>query len=155
MPRITVPVEVRWSDLDANGHVNNVAYLTLFEEVRIRHLHVFRSPADRARGRASAVVARHEVEYLEPMPWSERPVRVDLWVSRIGTSSIEVCHRIFSPDGAPEPTTYARSVSVIVYLDPASQQPRELREEERAAFAALADEPLEMRGTSRADALAP
>ncbi|MDN4482225.1 acyl-CoA thioesterase [Demequina lignilytica] len=145
MTRITVPVEVRWSDLDANGHVNNVAFLTILEEVRIRHLHVFRSRADQARGRASAVVARHEVEYLAPMPWSERPVRVDLWVARIGGASIEVCHQIRSPEGDPE-TTYARAVSVIVYLDPATQRPRGLRADERAAFAELADEPMTLRG---------
>ena len=33
--RLAVPVRVRWSDLDAYGHVNNAALLTLLEEARV------------------------------------------------------------------------------------------------------------------------
>src|SRR5690606_39838769 len=35
MARIHVPVHIRWNDLDAYGHVNNAAMLTLLEEARI------------------------------------------------------------------------------------------------------------------------
>src|SRR5665647_2574121 len=35
MTRLHVPVPVRWADLDAYGHVNNVAVLGLLEEARI------------------------------------------------------------------------------------------------------------------------
>ncbi|QGH70130.1 thioesterase family protein [Pseudactinotalea sp. HY158] len=35
MAKITVPIRMRWSDLDAYGHVNNAAMLTLLEEARI------------------------------------------------------------------------------------------------------------------------
>lgn len=35
MPRITVPVQMRWSDIDGYGHVNNAAMLTLLEEARV------------------------------------------------------------------------------------------------------------------------
>ena len=30
--RLPVPVRIRWSDLDAYGHVNNAALLTLLED---------------------------------------------------------------------------------------------------------------------------
>ena len=33
--RLAVPVTVRWSDLDAYGHVNNASLLTLLEEARV------------------------------------------------------------------------------------------------------------------------
>ena len=33
--RLHVPIKLRWSDLDAYGHVNNAAMLTLLEESRI------------------------------------------------------------------------------------------------------------------------
>jgi hypothetical protein len=36
MKRIGVPLNVRCSDLDANGHVHNAVYLTLLEEARVR-----------------------------------------------------------------------------------------------------------------------
>ncbi len=35
MARITVPVRMRWSDIDGYGHVNNAALFTLLEEARI------------------------------------------------------------------------------------------------------------------------
>lgn len=94
----------------------------------------------------SGTIARHEVAYLVPMPWWERPVRVELWVARTGRSSIEVHHQVRGPSGVSD-TLYARSVSAIVYLDPASGRPRALCGEERDALAALADEPLLLRGS--------
>ncbi|MCV2396220.1 acyl-CoA thioesterase [Actinotalea sp. M2MS4P-6] len=150
MARLTIPVSLRWSDLDPNGHVNNVAYLTILEDVRIRGLHpIIGTLADergalRSAGRPPVVVARHEIEYLRQMPWSPRPVQVDLWVSRLGTSSIDVCHQLRSPAGEDE-VVYARVVSTLVYLDPATQRPRRLTAAERDAFAAVLDEPVAMR----------
>ncbi len=35
MTRLRVPVQLRWSDMDAYGHVNNVELLRLLEEARI------------------------------------------------------------------------------------------------------------------------
>ncbi|MEE6272818.1 acyl-CoA thioesterase [Georgenia wangjunii] len=35
MARLTIPVQLRWSDIDGYGHVNNAAMLTLLEEARI------------------------------------------------------------------------------------------------------------------------
>lgn len=34
--KIHVPLELRWSDQDANHHVNNATIVTLLEEVRMR-----------------------------------------------------------------------------------------------------------------------
>ncbi len=151
MPRITVPFQLRWADLDANGHVNNVAYLTILEEVRIRALHpIIGALADEhgaivRAGGAPVVVARHEIEYLRQMRWSPAPVRAEVWVSRVGRSSAEVCHRLLSPVDVPE-EIYAHVISLLVYLDPESQQPRALTPRERASFATLTDEPLVLRG---------
>ena len=35
--RFATPIEVRWSDCDAFGHVNNASYLTYFEQARIAY----------------------------------------------------------------------------------------------------------------------
>lgn len=37
--KLIIPVEVRFSDLDALGHVNNVTYFTYFEIARVKYLH--------------------------------------------------------------------------------------------------------------------
>jgi acyl-CoA thioester hydrolase len=36
MPAFTVPVEVRFNDVDGMGHVNNALYLTYLEHARMR-----------------------------------------------------------------------------------------------------------------------
>ncbi|WP_062385672.1 acyl-CoA thioesterase [Demequina iriomotensis] len=150
MPRLTVPVDLRFSDLDLNGHVNNVAFLTILEEVRIRALHpLIRAVADtsgalRRTGSPGVVVARHEVEYLAQMPWSPEPILVDLWVPRVGGSSCEVHHVLRS--GTPgEDLAFAQASTVLVYLDPATQRSRRLTDAERAAFTPVHDAPLRFR----------
>jgi acyl-CoA thioester hydrolase len=37
-PAVTVPVNVRFRDLDAYGHVNNAVFFTYLEEARIKLL---------------------------------------------------------------------------------------------------------------------
>jgi acyl-CoA thioester hydrolase len=32
------PIEIRFNDTDANGHVNNVAYFSFFESARVKHI---------------------------------------------------------------------------------------------------------------------
>ncbi|MDN4472629.1 acyl-CoA thioesterase [Demequina zhanjiangensis] len=150
MPRLTFPVHLRWADLDPNGHVNNVAYLTILEDVRIRGLHpILGTLADergalRSAGRPPVVVARHEIDYVQQMPWSPHPVLVDLWVSRIGGSSIDICHVMRTEHGGQD-TVYARVVSVLVYLDPDTQRPRPLSDHEREMLEAITDAPLPQR----------
>jgi len=36
--RFSTTLEVRWRDLDALGHVNNVVYFTYLEQARIHYL---------------------------------------------------------------------------------------------------------------------
>ena len=44
--RLHVPIRLRWSDLDAYGHVNNAEMLRLLEEARIQAFWVDRRRAD-------------------------------------------------------------------------------------------------------------
>jgi acyl-CoA thioester hydrolase len=37
--RLIIPIEVRFSDLDALGHVNNVTYFSYFEIARVKYLY--------------------------------------------------------------------------------------------------------------------
>src|SRR4051812_1154870 len=109
MTRIHVPVGIRFNDLDAYGHVNNAAMLTLLEEARIA---VFWSAgdlrvdgvndndapiADTKEATTITLVARQEVEYLAPIPYLREPLDVHLWIGRLGGASLDVCYEIHSP----------------------------------------------------------
>ncbi len=151
-PRVHIPVHLRWGDLDALGHVNNTSMLKLLEEARLR---AFWKPEDGSAGPPTAVldelsasseavtlIARQEIEYLRPVPYGQRPLDVQLWIGRLGGSSIDVCYEVFSPQGDQVQTCYARSTAVIVMVSTATGRPVRLSERMREAWTPLVDAPI-------------
>ena len=58
---------VRWDDLDAFGHVNNAKYLTYAQEARFLWATEEYSAAMRDSSLVEMVVARAEVDFLQPI----------------------------------------------------------------------------------------
>lgn len=162
MTRLHVPVPIRWADLDAYGHVNNAAMLTLLEESRIA---VFwgggdlgvdglehaseAAPIDgagvggTAPGSATAtLVARQEVEYLAPIPYLRAPLDVHLWIGRLGGASLDVCYEVWSPLDEAEPTLYAKAATTIVLVDAESGRPRRITDRERGVWGEYVEDPI-------------
>ncbi|MCR2818879.1 acyl-CoA thioesterase [Microbacterium sp. zg.Y1090] len=151
--RIHVPIHLRWGDLDALNHVNNTSMLKLLEEARLR---AFWRPDAGMEGPPTAVlesglstaaetvtlIARQEIEYLAPVPYQQRPLDVQLWIGRLGGSSIDVCYDVYSPLGETPRVHYARSTAVIVLVDTATGRPARLSREMRAAWEPYLDEPI-------------
>ena len=99
MPEPTeILVPLRWSDMDAYGHVNNVQFVRLLEDARVGML-VQWFPDGLRRLDRGIVVARHEIDYLAPLEYRPEPVAVDIWVSRIGGASYDLAYVIRDPDG--------------------------------------------------------
>ncbi|MHB1065250.1 MAG: acyl-CoA thioesterase [Georgenia sp.] len=138
MARLTIPVQVRWSDTDGYNHVNNAKMLTILEEARIA---VFwgDSGVPHASG-TQTLLARQEIEYLSPLEYSREPVQVEIWVSHLGGASLDVCYEVIGPDGVA-----ARAMTTLVMVDLASGRPRRLTEEERGAWSPLLGEPVPFR----------
>ena len=125
MTRFTYNVAVRWSDMDAYGHVNNARFLTLYEEARVAMFFV----GARAQGLTSVedgiVISRHEVDYLRPVDYGEA-VRIELWISELRAASFTVAYELFD-DGV----LASRAKSVCVPFNLAEQFPRRLTAAER------------------------
>ncbi len=153
MSRIHVPVSLRWSDLDAYGHVNNAAMLTLLEESRISVFWgggdlgvdgVADSSAPTEDGATTVtLVARQEVEYLAPIPYLREPLDVQLWIGRFGGASLDVCYEVCSPVGAEPATVFAKALTTIVMVDAATGRPRRITDRERDAWGAHVAAPVE------------
>lgn len=156
--RLHVPIKLRWSDLDAYGHVNNATMLTLLEESRIS---VFWNGDLRVDGVSDAaapvvggpdgtgsggdtltLIARQEVEYLAPIPYLRDPLDVQMWIGRMGGASLDVCYEVCSPAGAEPRVVYARAASAIVLVDATTMRPRRMTDRERAAWSPYLDEPV-------------
>ena len=125
MTRFVYDVAVRWSDMDAYGHVNNSRFLTLYEEARVAMFFV----GARAQGLTSfedgIVISRHEVDYLRPVDYGDA-VRIEMWVSRLRAASFTVSYELFD-DGV----LASRASSVCVPYNLAEQFPRRLTGPER------------------------
>jgi acyl-CoA thioester hydrolase len=156
--RLHVPTPLRWSDLDAYGHVNNARMLSLLEEARIQAFWVNDDgTAEHAVGASTAVldaspgaatltlIARQEVEYLAPIPYQRLPLDIELWIGHMGGASLDVCYEVFSPPGTEPRTLYTRAVTTIVLVDASSERPRRITADERAAWEPYLGESLEFR----------
>jgi acyl-CoA thioester hydrolase len=130
---------LRWADMDAFGHVNNVVFLRYLEEARIDLF--FRVAREALTGSSGAfsegvVVARHEIDYRKPLTYRHEPVVVELWVTRVGGASITVAYEVKDGDDA----VYARAASVVVLYDLKRGGPRRITAEERSFIEKYAEE---------------
>ncbi len=83
--RCWVPIDVRFRDLDAMGHVNNAVYLTYFEMARVAYQQAI-TPGRKVR--FSFILASATVNYLAPVSMGER-LTAHLRVSHIGAKSFD------------------------------------------------------------------
>lgn len=124
-----VTMQVRWSDVDLFAHVNNAAYLRYLDDARFA---LFPSMGVDPAGRPTdsmLVVVKHEIDYLAPLAFRPEPVSVEVWVPRIGRSSVDFAYEIVD-----ERAVYLRARSRMVQLDRVTLAPRAFSDQERAVF---------------------
>ena len=117
---------VRWDDLDGFGHVNNATYLTYMQESRSNFTWYSRKEAGLDPVLSEMVVARAEVDFIEPIYDGGFDLDVAIWVSRIGNSSFEMVYEMSSSHGMH---ARGRTVQVAVNMD--TKKSRPLSDEER------------------------
>lgn len=103
--RLRTQVPLRWGDMDAYGHINNVEVLRLLEEARVR---TFGSPAhtgapvdepevplfnDLPEG-TQALVVEHRIRYLAVLEYRDVPATVHVWVSALKGAGLTLAYEI-------------------------------------------------------------
>jgi acyl-CoA thioester hydrolase len=95
------PIEVRYADLDAQGHLNNARYLTFFEQARIqyfRHLGLF--SAQGSFMDFGIILADVHIAFCAPVLWG-MDIRVGVKTLKLGNKSMTVSQCLRNgPDGA-------------------------------------------------------
>ncbi|MCC6498636.1 MAG: acyl-CoA thioesterase [Anaerolineales bacterium] len=82
------PVEVRYGDLDPQGHVNNAKHLTYFEQARIAYLvELGLFTKDQSFMEIGVILADVHITYFEPVYFGQR-VKVGVHVSKLGNKSM-------------------------------------------------------------------
>ncbi|MEQ4500511.1 acyl-CoA thioesterase [Nocardioides kribbensis] len=128
------PLQVRFSDVDVYGHVNNVKYFEYLQESRIAVLARLWGAAPGEDSRASLVVAQIDVDYRVPILFRPEPYDVWSWFSHVGRSSSVVESEIRDGD-----TVLARARVVLVFFDTATGRSVQPSEEVRAPLLAALD----------------
>jgi acyl-CoA thioester hydrolase len=117
---------LRWADMDAFGHVNNVAFLRYLEEARIDFMFRLAPGEGSASFTGGSVVARHEIDYLRPLVHRHEPVTIETWVTDITAASMTVGYEVKDPE-----VLYARAATVVVPYNLQAQRPRRITPEEK------------------------
>ncbi len=118
---------IRWSDVDAYGHVNNVKFYEYLQEARIAFL--MRVNDAGPAGERGYVVARLDVDYRRPLVYHPEPIAVESWVTRVGRSAYDLRSRVVDSS-----ETFADAYTVIVAFDSIAGQSRPLDDDERIAL---------------------
>lgn len=146
---------MRWSDIDAYGHVNNSAMLRLLEEARIVGFWGADPGEDpdgglpepiidgRPGSGTMTVIAGQRLEYLASIPYLRQPLDIQMWIGRVGGASIDVSYEVWSPAGQHPAVLYTRATTALVMVDAATNRPRRLTDTERAACERYLEEPVQ------------
>lgn len=130
MSGFTTAVDVRFSDLDPDGHVNNAVYATFLEEGRARY---YETVLGLPLPEADTVISHLEIDYRAPIGVADN-VSVTVDVPQLGSSSIPMEYEIVADE-----TVVAAAETVQVVWDEATRTSRPIPEEWRTAIEAFHD----------------
>ena len=125
-----IQIPIRWGDMDAMQHVNNVQFFRFLESGRIAYQDDL-LPGE--HNSDNVVLADLQCSFIQQLRYPGT-VEVATRISRIGNSSMHVRCAIFSQD---EEQAAAIGKGVLVWFDVASQQSKRIPNRIREAIIAF------------------
>jgi acyl-CoA thioester hydrolase len=108
------PIEVRYGDLDPQGHVNNAKYLTFFEQARVYYfveLGLF--SRDQSFMDIGVIIADIHITYHMPTHYDDH-IKVGVRTSKLGNKSMTVEQCVMNADTGE---VYATGTVILVTFD--------------------------------------
>jgi acyl-CoA thioester hydrolase len=100
--RFYYPIEVRYGDLDPQGHVNNAKHLTYFEHARIHYMiELGLFTRDQSFMQIGVIVADVHITYLEPIYFGQN-IKVGVHAAKLGSKSMTWEQNIVDTDTGRE-----------------------------------------------------
>lgn len=133
--------QVRFIDLNASGHLDNLQILRAVDEARHRLLGVGEPGAaqllvgllEAKPTSVTILVAAHRVDYRRELWFAADPLAIRVWICRLGASSFDVATEVRQTRDDP---LAAVVVTTVVLLDTAHGSPWPMSAPVRAALAA-------------------
>jgi acyl-CoA thioester hydrolase len=108
------PVEIRYGDLDPQGHVNNAKHLTFFEQARIQYMiELGLFTKDQSFMEIGVILADVHITYLEPIHFGQK-IKVGVHATRFGNKSMTWEQNIMDAESGKE---IAKGEVVMVTYD--------------------------------------
>lgn len=116
----TIPIQIRFNDVDMAHHVHNAVYLHWFELARMQLLERF-IPKGHDWRNQGLILARNEVDYRMPTLLNDT-VEASVWCDHIGHTSFDLRYAISRTNG-DRPGICAEGRSVLVCYDYTATRP--------------------------------
>ncbi len=130
--RLVLRWPVQWGDQDAFGHVNNTVYFRWFETGRIDYMSRLGFDPWYEQHKIGPILASIRCDYRRQVKYPDE-VEIGTRVTRLGRSSVQIEHRIYS---RTQQTVVAEGDSTIVVFDYLKQKPTGIPDEIRQAIEA-------------------
>lgn len=111
-------ITIRWMDIDAYGHVNNVNYYSYFDTAVNRHL-IEQGVLDPQNSDVIGLVVQTQCNFLAPLHFPG-DVEAGIRVAHMGRSSVRYEIGLFEP-GKPEAAAMGHFIHV--YVDAQTRRP--------------------------------
>jgi len=115
----SVPVQVRFSDIDGYMHVNNGIYFSYLEHARAFYLH---KVCDWDIMKTGTVVANINIDYRAPIHVKDRP-EVFVRCVHIGRTSFVLEQVLMGENGTGKPVIFAQASVTMVSVDMQTMRP--------------------------------
>lgn len=129
----SIPIQIRFSDIDGYLHVNNGVYFSYFEHARAAFLDQVCAWDVLAVG---AVVGRIEIDYLRSIHLEDK-VEAFVRCSRIGNSSFDLEQILVGKDKQGAEVIFAKCRCVMISVDMKSMKPVAVPQEYREKLTAV------------------
>lgn len=123
------PLSVRWGDMDANRHINNVQFMRYFECGRVDYFSKLR--ADLGDEPFSAILVEIQCSYKQQL-FHPADVEIATRISRLGGSSFDLTAAIFRQGDYDSPV--ATSVATMAHFDFQAQKSTRISDSARACI---------------------
>jgi acyl-CoA thioester hydrolase len=133
--KLRVPIQIRFRDTDAMGHVNNAVFLTYLELARMKYWEQITGAKDYSR--VDFILASAEIDFRSPLKLGEE-VAVHTRVSALSRSSFAMEYRVVA--GKAE-RLVAEASTVQACYDYEKGKVKRLEEDTRRAIAEFENDP--------------
>lgn len=122
--KFSMPLNIRWNDMDPLGHVNNVYYIDYFQNARAGYMPTVSKRWDWTE--FMFVIAHIECDYYKELGIAHKNPKIKARASQLGNKSFEIEYMVVSDAADGSEIIHSKGKSVQVMIDLKQKKPVEI-----------------------------